>query len=650
VAARAAISALLVVLTAAVYLQVRGHEFVNYDDPTYITLNPNLDEGLGAASLIRAFTDPYEKNWIPLTWISLQLDHALYGKEPAGYLLTNVGLHALSSVLLFLLLCRVTSATGRSAFVAAVFAVHPLHVESVAWASERKDVLSGLFWILTLWAYAAYTERERSLLRYLGVALCLLLGLLAKPMAVTLPFVLLLLDHWPLARLGNEQGAFDRGRVRRALLEKAPLVALVVGVSVVTFLVQRATGATSYGDLVPVATRMMNALASVLTYLRQSVWPEGLAVFYPHPMESLSAGRAIATAIALLGVTAALLREGIRRPYLAVGWLWFLGTLVPVIGLVQVGAQAHADRYMYLPQIGLSIALAWGVVEAFGKGGSREWALRGAGATIVVGLAIVAWHQVQQWRDSASLFERAVAVTEDNFVALHYLGVERQREGRNHEAQRSFEAAVALRPPWTPPYLSLAGLQAQAGDLDGAVRHYRASLILDAESMAGHLGLGSSLVRQGRYDLAQAHLERAASLGARTPQLHAALALVANQQQRYADAARHYRNALDVDPGYGPAMNNLAWLLATTPDGSVRDGVSAVDLAERAVRAAPQPDPGVLDTLAAAYAAAGRFADAIGAEQRAIALMEASGRGAGADGMRARRDRYASGRDYVEPR
>jgi tetratricopeptide (TPR) repeat protein len=649
--ARAAISALLVVLTASVYLQVRGHEFVNYDDPTYITLNPNLDPGLGAASLIRAFTEPYEKNWIPLTWISLQIDHALYGKEPAGYLLTNVGLHALSAVLLFLLLCRLTGASGRSAFVAAVFAVHPLHVESVAWASERKDVLSGLFWMLTLWAYVVYTERERSLLRYLGVALCLVLGLLAKPMAVTLPFVLLLVDHWPLGRLRDEDGALDRTRVRRALLEKVPLLALVAGVAAVTFLVQRATGATSYGDLVPVETRIMNALASVIIYLRQSVWPGGLAVFYPHPMESLGAGRALATAVALVGVTAALLREGMRRPYLSVGWLWFLGTLVPVIGIVQVGAQAHADRYMYLPQIGLSIAVAWGVVEAVGtvaKGGAKEWALRGVGATIVAALAIVAWLQVQQWRDSASLFERAVAVTEGNFVALHYLGIDRQREGRDAEAQQLFEAAVALRPPWIPPYLSLAGLQAQTGDLDGAIRHYRASLVLDPESLPGHLGLGTSLVRKGRYDLARVPLERAQSLGARTPQLHAALALVATQQERPADAVRHYRAALEVDPEFGPVLNNLAWLLATTPVASLRDAAAALDLAQRAVRASPQPDPGVLDTLAAAYAASGRFEEAVRSEERAIALMEAAGQSPGADGMRTRRALYASERAFIE--
>jgi len=649
VAARTAISVLLVALTAAVYLQVRGHEFVNYDDPTYITLNPNLEDGLGARSLVRAFSEPYEKNWIPLTWISLQLDHSLYGEDPAGYLLTNVGLHALSAVLLFLLLCRLTGATFASAFVAGVFAVHPLHVESVAWASERKDVLSGLFWVLTLWAWAAYSEREGSLLRYLCVALCLLLSLLAKPMAVTLPFVLLLLDHWPLRRLTDERGELSRPRIRRALLEKVPLLTVVAAVSAVTFLVQRATGATSYGDLVPFSTRVMNALASVLVYIEQSVWPSGLAVFYPHPMDSLSAGRAIATAVVLVGVTAVLLREGLRRPYLAVGWLWFLGTLVPVIGLVQVGAQAHADRYMYLPQIGLSIAVAWGVADAVGRGGVREWVLRGAGAAVVAVFAVVAWHQVQFWRNSTALFERAVAVTEGNFVAHYYLGIERQREGRDEEARRSFEAAVALHPPWTLPYLALADVQARAGELDAAIRHYRASTLLDPDSLPGHLGAGTSLVRKGRYDAARDHLERAEALGGRSPQLQGALALVAVQQKRHAEAARHYRAALEIDPGFAPGLNNLAWLLATTPVESVRDGAAAVALAERAVKAAPVADPGTLDTLAAAYAAAGRFDEALQSEDRAIALLEAAGRGAQAEGMRTRRALYAQGRAFVEP-
>ena len=360
---RAVMALCLALLGMALYAPVRHHSFVDYDDDITIVENPNLRLPLDAGALRRAF-EPYETNWIPLTWLSLHLDYRLWGLRPAGTLLENAALHSLSAAILFLALAQLTGAVGRSAFVAALFAVHPLHVESVAWASERKDALSGVFWMLGLLAYAHYAARPTRL-RFALVFAALLLGLLAKPSLVSFPLVLWLLDVWPLGRLRRTPASDARARreVRRAIVEKIPLLLLVLAASAITFSVQRARGAMTELGEYPLAYRLMNAAEAALAYVGDAFWPSGLSVFYPHPGLAISPWRAGACALALAALTAAALWVRRSRPYLAVGWLWYLGTLVPVIGIVQVGLQGRADRYTYIPLVGLGIAAAWGAVD-----------------------------------------------------------------------------------------------------------------------------------------------------------------------------------------------------------------------------------------------------------------------------------------------
>ena len=352
---------LLSVGTLAVYVPVRDHEFLLYDDYGYIVRNFYLQPGVTWENIVWAFTSGYAANWHPLTWISHMVDYQLFGLNPAGHHLHNVLLHVLNSIVLFLVVWKMTGAEWPSAFVAAMFALHPLHVESVAWASERKDLLSGLFWILTMGAYVRYT-RSPSMNRYLLVLVLFVLGLLSKPMVVTLPFVLLLLDYWPLKRLGGGNSAPGLS-FSSALLEKVPLMLLSLGSSIITYHVQQAAGAMASTDRLPLVLRLENAIVSLVRYLGKTFWPSDLAVFYPHPGMALSVSTVLLSGVILGAVMmfAWLWRK--RSPYLFVGWFWYLGTLVPVLGTVQVGAQAMADRYMYLPMIGLALIVGWFAVE-----------------------------------------------------------------------------------------------------------------------------------------------------------------------------------------------------------------------------------------------------------------------------------------------
>ena len=438
----AIVAGLLLAAVFAVYLPVRHHAFVGYDDVPYIVENPTVYEGLSLSGLRHVLSQPENANWTPLTTLSLQLNHAVHGLEPAGYLLTNVALHAVTSVLLLLLLHSLTGSTWRSAFVAGVFALHPLHVESVAWASERKDVLCGFFSVLTLFAYLRFVKR-RSLFDYSLLVWCLVAALLSKPMAVTLPFAMLLLDYWPLGRLQPDSTrALPDGRVfLGAVVEKLPLFALVAACAVVTFNVQGQGGNFSYAAELPLGARLATVSYAYLAYLVDSFWPVDLAVFYPIPIASPSGWR-VASAVALLALLTGLaIRAAPRRPYLTVGWLWYLGMLVPVVGFVHVGLQARADRYMYLPQVGLTIALAWGAVDfAVARGVARQW-LAGVAVAVLFALALCSWRQVAVWRDSITLFQHAVSVTRDNYLAHYNLAAALGQAGQIDEAVVQQDAA-----------------------------------------------------------------------------------------------------------------------------------------------------------------------------------------------------------------
>ncbi|NIQ87873.1 MAG: hypothetical protein GWN93_01765, partial [Deltaproteobacteria bacterium] len=394
-----------------------------------------VHKGLTRESFIWAFTTTDEANWHPLTWLSHMVDCQLYGLNPAGHHLTNVLLHSASTVLLFLILLGMTGSRWRSALVAALFALHPLHVESVAWVAERKDVLSTLFWMLTLWAYLAYTKRpERK--RYLLIIVAFTLGLMAKPMLVTLPFVLLLLDYWPLKRIELGQSASGLpaanqpstiaekpgAQAFRLLLEKTPLFVLTAASSVVTFVVQKSEGAVGALEVYPLKIRVANALVSYVSYIIKMIWPQNLAVFYPHPGQSLPMWQAVAAGILLVLISIAVIRAGRRQPYLPVGWLWYLGTLVPVIGLVQVGAQAMADRYTYVPLIGLFIMAAWGVPELMKKWHHRRVALVVSAALVLFALMTCARLQLRHWKNSIALLSHAHAVTAKSYLVHNNLG------------------------------------------------------------------------------------------------------------------------------------------------------------------------------------------------------------------------------------
>jgi tetratricopeptide (TPR) repeat protein len=565
------IALLLVAASFAVYAPVRHHEFVAYDDDRYIVDNPNLREPLGLDSVRRAFASPYETNWIPLTWISLHIDHALYGLAPAGYHLTNVALHALSAVLLFVALVRMTRATGPSAFAAAVFALHPLHVESVAWAAERKDTLSGLFWMCTLLAYGEYARRRFSPGRYALVLLFLVLSLLAKPMGVTLPFVLLLLDYWPLSRLGASDGRArpDPRRLRRAIVEKLPMLLVVVAVAAVTYFVQLEAGAMSREPMLPFRFRLMNAVDAYATYLARSFWPANLAVFYPHPLRTLSGLRTGALALGLAAVTAAAVRTAAARPYLIVGWLWYLGTLVPVIGLVQVGMQSRADRYMYLPLVGLSIAVAWGAADVFAARRRGRRLLAVAAGLALVALAVASARQVSHWRDTTSLFARAIAVTEGNFLAHQSLANAHLAAGRLEQAKRHYAEALRLKPRWLDPRIGLGQVALREGDVEAAIEYYRSVLRAQPDHPRALEQLGAAWLEAGDPARAERVLRRALRVERRagraedagTASVHALLAQALAARGERERSLEQYRRAVALRPDFAEAHANLGFAL-----------------------------------------------------------------------------------------
>jgi len=641
---------LIVAITSAVFFQIRSHDFVNLDDYDGILENPHFLAGFSLDSVWRAFAEPYQHNWIPLNWLSLHLDYVLYGREAGGYLLTNLALHILSSLLLFGFLLRTTSAVGCSGFAALVFAVHPLHVESVAWVSERKDVLSGLFFMLTLWAYARHAEGPARWRGLAPVALFLALGLLSKPMLVTLPFVLLLLDLWPLGRMADasDERIVDPERLRFLLVEKLPLLAIVLAVSAITYAVQAATGAVASLDRLPLADRLANALQSYVVYLSQTLVPRGLAVFYPYPA-SPDWAAAGAAALLLVGATAVAAFRVRAQPYLVVGWLWFVGMLVPVIGIVQVGLQAHADRYMYLPQIGLSIAIAWGAIDAVGSSRVARTGLAAVAALVVACFGILAWQQAHHWRDTLALYQRALAVTEGNFLAHRALADALLDAQRIADARVHYAKAAELRPGWSEAELGMADTLAAQGRLGEALPIYERWMQASPDSARPVGSLGLALLRQGRFEEAHAHLEAGLRLDPHASELHAGLGIALAGLGRHEESIAAYREALRLEPGQPTASNNLAWALATSSDASLRDPAEAVRVAEAAIRSAPN-DPPLLDTLAAAYAAAGRLGDASKTAERAAWEAEQRGATGLAAQIRHRAELYRAGRPYVEAR
>jgi tetratricopeptide (TPR) repeat protein len=612
--------------------------FINYDDPDYVTGNLHVRPGLTWNGLMWALTSAHAGNWHPLTWLSHMLDVQLYGMNPFGHHLTSVVLHLANSILLFLLLQRLTSAVWPSAMVAALFALHPIHVESVAWISERKDVLSTLFWILSIWAYARWLEGTGQRF-YVWSLVLFALGLAAKQMLVTLPFALLLLDYWPLQRW---QTPFAK-----LLAEKTPFFILAAVSSIITFFVQRHFGAVMSLNKMSLGERLANVCVSYLRYLAKIFWPAHLALAYP--MLKPPAVEVIAAAAFLLIFSGAAIGLVRTQPWLAVGWFWFLGTLVPVIGLVQVGMQSMADRYSYIPSIGLFIAVVWLL---------RSWSLRmDPRIPAIFGLSVagiclaLTCRQAACWKDDQALFSHAIQNSKANFLAYAELGDYEAREGRTNTALNYLETSVRINPNFATSRNSFGKILLMEGSNDQAIIQLKEALRIDPKYPVALYNLGYALLAEGRIgealDQFQAQvnlepedfkaqenmgsvllqnglaadaipfLQKAVAIKPDDAEAHYFLANALFRTSHAADAIHEYERAIQLNPDDIQALNDLAWILACDPQPSVRNGAKAMELALRAVKLSGEKNPVVIGTLAAAYAEAGKFPEASATEKRA---------------------------------
>jgi tetratricopeptide (TPR) repeat protein len=579
---------LLLSATLAVYSQVRSFEFVNYDDREYVSANARVRAGLNAESLAWALTTSYGGNWFPLTWMSHMLDCQLSGLDSGLHHLTSVLIHGLSTLLLFAALKRMTGSRWSSAFVAFLFALHPLHVESVAWVTERKDVLSAFFWFLTIWGYARYVERPR-LSRYLFVLVSFCLGLMSKSMVVTLPFVLLLLDLWPLRRISFESAEVPKGsrlkakpgekakaKVGTILLEKVPLFVLSAIISIITFIVQRGSGAVVPLDLVPLGTRLSNGLISYILYIYNILWPAGLSAFYPPP-PALPAWQILGAGLALAALSVVAFLRFRRYPYLAIGWFWFLGTLVPVIGFVQVGMQARADRYTYLPSVGILLLVSWGVADLMKRWPRAKPVLAGLLAASCLACAILTWTQTHYWRDSMSLFQHALEVTTDNHVAHNGVGIALQEQGRIEEAIAHFQEAIKLRPRYPEAHANLGDALLRLGRIEEAVPQLNEAIRLHPGSLEARIDLGVAYNAQGKVEESISLLLEALKIQPDSADAHYNLGRVYAGAGRMAEAAARFSLAARLQPDNAEALYNLGITLAS--QGNMRDAAAAFDRA-----------------------------------------------------------------------
>jgi tetratricopeptide (TPR) repeat protein len=557
------IYALLVVATFAVYAQAARFDFINFDDPDYVTANPHVRGGFTADNVIWAFTSGDDANWFPLTRLSHMLDYRLFGLAGGWHHLINVVWHAMAVVLLFAFLNRATGSRWPSAWVALLFALHPLHVESVAWVAERKDVLSACCATLVLWSYARWVERP-STRRYLLVALAFGLGLMAKPMVVTLPLVFLLVDVWPLGR-------GPRWR------EKIPLFAMSAASAAGTWLVQHAGGATRTASQFPLPLRVENAAVSTVVYLVKWFWPARLAVFYPYPSQ-IPLWQPGAAVLAIAAISAAAWREFRRRPYLAVGWLWYLVMLAPVIGLVQVGDQARADRYTYLPTIGIAIMLAWGAADLASRVPRAKPAVGALAAATCAAAAAVAWVQTAYWQDSRTLFQHAVDVNPRNPLAHHELGLALAETADGvPQSIVHFQAALRLRPDYARAHNDLGTSLVKLGRLPEAMAEYRAALAIDPDMAIPHNNLGNTYTQAGRWSEAISEYQTALHLdpdyddarrGLAMAEYDLGLALARAGGVHAREAIPHLEAALRIRPDYPEAHNNLGVVLSLDPGRS----------------------------------------------------------------------------------
>jgi tetratricopeptide (TPR) repeat protein len=633
----------LILITFAVFYQVRSFEFVNSDDPVYVYQNPNVWAGITLEAIKWAFTTGYGGNWHPLTWLSHMLDWQLFGSNPAGHHLVNLIFHIANTLLLFVVLRQMTGAIWPSAFVAALFALHPLHVESVAWVSERKDVLSTFFWMLTMWAYVRFVHRPK-IASYLPVVVFLALGLMAKPMLVTLPFVLLLLDYWPLGRLGK------KGSLFHLFIEKIPLFAMSLASCIVTFIVQEKGGTMHAGEKYSFLIRLANASISYLQYINKMIWPVRLAYFYPHPGQNVSILYAVISAIFLLAVTIFILRLAKDHRYLFTGWFWYLGTLVPVIGLVQVGDQALADRYSYVTLTGLFIIIAWGLPDLIARWRYKKNALILPALVIISAMSICTYFQLRHWRDSLSLFQHALDVTENNYVAHFCIAGPLLVQKRADEAVYHCSEAVRIRPGYLKAQIGLANALFEAGRLDDAVAEYRKFLQIKPDDPNVLYALGIVLSQQGKTDEAIKYFAEAIRIKPDFAAAHDNIGRAMALQGRIDEAIAHFEWALKIKPDWVGPMNNIAWFLAASEKTTAHNPDKAIKFAQRACELTNYKNPGLLDTLAVAYAAAGDFSKAIETAEKALELCRTPKQNTLKEEIENRLVLYKAGKPYIDAR
>jgi protein O-mannosyl-transferase len=568
-------------------------DFVHYDDRNYIMGNTNIQTGFNSTSIVWAFTSLSAYNWHPLTWLSLTLDYQLYGPGSGGFHVTNVLIHLINTLLLFLIFGKMTGELWKSGFVAALFAIHPLHVESVAWIMERKDVLSTMFWLLTIGLYASYAK-HLSLSRYGWVCVSFLLGLMSKPMLVTLPLVLLLLDYWPLVRFR----AGDAVGNRRLIIEKIPLFVLSGAVSAITLYAQGESGAVQSFAVFSFFNRMVNAILSYVAYAAKMLWPVNLAVFYPYPT-SFSLWAVLLSGGFLVAASLLSVKFIRRAPYLAMGWLWYLITMLPVSGLIQVGIQAMADRYTYIPLIGLFIVGAWGIPDLLEKQSYKKYIMAVSAAIIFVVLVIQTYHQTGVWQNSRTLFEHAITVTQGNDVAhnnlgryfmdqgsfheaagrfqeavrmrpgnvkyLNNLGVALFRQNRHQEALGCYRMAMAIEPRFADSYSNAADAYFYSGQENDALQNYRKALSLKPGNAVVENNMATLLIRQGKMDEALFFLEAAIAHSPFFAEAHNNFGVVLARTGRIEEAVVHIRQALQINPGYAEAKDNLTKLTGHEP-------------------------------------------------------------------------------------
>ncbi|MFH0845142.1 MAG: tetratricopeptide repeat protein [Pseudomonadota bacterium] len=549
------IGLLLAFVTLIPYWQVRNHGFINLDDNEHVTENHRIHSGLNPSSVKWAFTTTYPDYWHPLPWLSLMLDHHLFGLDPAGYHITNLFLHIVNTLLLFFLLNRMTGALWRSAVVAALFALHPLHVESVAWITERKGLLSATFCLLTILSYAFYVHRPGSK-RYLLILLCFALGLLSKPMLITLPFVLLLLDYWPLLRFGSLKASFS------LLIEKIPLLFLSIASVHVTLFLRRGEGIIIPLEARPMLLRIENALVSYVKYMGKMIWPSDLAVFYPYP-ETVPLWQAVGAAGVLVALSLFVFHSAKRHPYLVSGWLWYLGTLLPVIGLVQWGLwPAMADRFTYIPLIGLFIMITWGVSDLFQPWRFSRPVLMVSAWLVLLFFTLATQSQAGRWKDSRSLFEHVLKVTPRNHLAHNNLGEVLLRQGNLQEALFHFHRALDINPAYDVALNNLGSALSRQGMLRAAIPYFLRALQIRPHFKQAHSNLGLALAKTGKLGEAIPHYEKALMIDPDYPEAHHNLGLALAALGHTEKAIAQFQEALRVRPKYAEVHNDLGSLLA----------------------------------------------------------------------------------------